>query len=178
MLQIQVFICNSNVNAGWRGMIIPISFHMQFSYCSNKCFKEQLLKNPVRKYLAVCSKCIYLQRRSKNILIKNTTIRSLAAAFMLLVFAFSVTPTIVLHNWLANHKDSVRKLPANNQQQVSQIFFNCNCDNIVATSPFTEPDTHFQLPPVLVFSVQPETKLALFLSSPHFFFSLRGPPVV
>jgi hypothetical protein len=111
-------------------------------------------------------------------LFRSLFIKKIIAAGMLIVFAFSITPTILLHNWLANHKDSVRKLPTTNQQQVNKPLFNCNCDNIVAESPFTEPDTDFQLPAVQFFSVQQETNHVYFLPSPHFFFSLRGPPVV
>jgi hypothetical protein len=100
------------------------------------------------------------------------------AGLMLVIFAFSITPTIILHNWLANHKDSVRKLPAKNQQLVGKVLFNCNCDNIVAESPFTEPENSFQLPQVQPFSIQQETNLVHFISSEYFHFSLRGPPVV
>lgn len=112
----------------------------------------------------------------KTGLIRNKFIRSFTAAFMLILFAFSVTPTIVLHNWFANHKDAVQKLPDNNQDQLAKQVFNCHCDNIVAESPFTKPAVNFQFAAIQIFSLQQETKIVRLPSSTHFHFSLRGPP--
>lgn len=111
-------------------------------------------------------------------LIKNQVIKKIVAAVMLIVFAFSVTPTIFLHNWVANHKDSVKRLSDTDQEQVSKISFNCHCDNIVAESPFTEPVVIIPVPGMQIFSTQKSDKPVHFHSTPQIFHSLRGPPVV
>ena len=97
---------------------------------------------------------------------------------MLIVFAFSITPTILLHNWLANHTDSVKKTIVTNQEQVSKKLFNCHCDNIVAESPFTEP-YKILIPPILQnFSLPGDNKPVHFSKQAFIFHSLRGPPTV
>lgn len=97
---------------------------------------------------------------------------------MLVVFAFSITPTIVFHNWLASHTDSVKKSTHADHAQVGKRSFNCHCDHIVAESPFTGTD-HILIPaPHQVFFQQEETGITQLQPSPHFNFSLRGPPVV
>jgi len=97
---------------------------------------------------------------------------------MLLIFAFSITPKNFLHNCTASHKNSSQKSPASDQQQVAKSSISCTCDNFVAGSPFTEAGIVFQLSSLEFFSRKQETKPVHFFSSPHFFFSLRGPPVV
>lgn len=111
-------------------------------------------------------------------MIRNKFIRSFAAALMLLVFAFSITPTIVLHNWFANHKDSSRKLPDNNHPQVAKRLLNCHCDNIVAESPFTEPGKTIILAPLQNFSVYKADEIFQLTAAPSIFYPLRGPPLV
>ena len=97
---------------------------------------------------------------------------------MLIVFAFSITPTIVLHNWLANHTDTYKKSTDTKAQQVGNKTFNCHCDNIVAESPFTQPEASKGLPPIHIFSIAATVDIVQISSSPHVFYSLRGPPVV
>jgi hypothetical protein len=111
-------------------------------------------------------------------LLKNQSIKKVVAAVMLIVFAFSVTPTIFLHNWVANHKDSVNRSAAAHKEQVSKKLFSCHCDNIVAESPFTEPDVVILVPAIQIFSLQKFDKRVCFSSSQYIFFSRRGPPAV
>lgn len=95
-----------------------------------------------------------------------------------MVFAFSITPTIVFHNWLADHTDTVRKATCNETEQVGKQTFNCNCYNIVAESPFTE--TADIILPVLrpAYNLFKGEKPDLFFPSPVILHALRGPPVV
>lgn len=97
---------------------------------------------------------------------------------MLVVFAFSITPVIVLHNWLANHTDTYKKSTDTKAQQVGKQTFNCHCDNIVAESPFTETGTFKSFPPIQIFSIVTTVDIAILPSSPTIFYALRGPPVV
>ena len=122
---------------------------------------------------------LYLQQCSKKyFLFKHQTIRKVTAAVMLIIFAFSVTPTILLHNWTANHIDSVKKLNDTDQQQLSKKLYNCHCDSIVAESPFTE---HYGIsisPVITSFLLPGNNRPVLFPESVRIFHSLRGPPIV
>ena len=109
---------------------------------------------------------------------KHKFIRSFTAGMLLVIFAFSITPTIVFHNWLANHTDTSKKYADTKTQQLGNKTFNCHCDNIVAESPFTQPETLKSLPSIHIFSVTATVDIVELPSSPHIFYSLRGPPVV
>ena len=97
---------------------------------------------------------------------------------MLIVFAFSITPTIVLHNWLANHTDTYKKNADAKKQQLSKKIFNCHCDNLVAESPFTETETFKSVSPLPIFAITTTVDIAQLPVPPTIFYSLRGPPVV
>lgn len=109
---------------------------------------------------------------------KNLVIKKIVAAALLLVFAFSITPTIIFHNWLANHSDTVKKYTHTNGDQLGKKTFNCHCDNIVAESPFTQPAKEISNTPEAVFFIVNADKQLRFTTSPHIFYSLRGPPAV
>ena len=98
---------------------------------------------------------------------------------MLVVFAFSITPRVVLHGWFASHKDAPgKKSSAGGEHQLAKSTYNCNCDNIVAESPFTEPAGIFGLAVFQPFSIEQKMDICSFHSSAFFLFTLRGPPVV
>lgn len=97
---------------------------------------------------------------------------------MLIVFAFSITPTIVLHNWLADHTDTVKKITATKGDQFGKKTFNCHCDNIVSESPFTAPVKIIIAPAIKQFALIKVDIPVHFTTSTHIFYSLRGPPAV
>lgn len=97
---------------------------------------------------------------------------------MLVVFAFSITPTIVFHNWLANHTDTCKKTTDTKGQQLGKQTFNCHCDHIVAESPFTEPAIFSSSAPCQHFITTEAVAIVQLPSLPAIFYSLRGPPVV
>ncbi|HAO45782.1 MAG TPA: hypothetical protein PLZ45_04955 [Ferruginibacter sp.] len=109
---------------------------------------------------------------------RQNTIRRITAAALLLVFSFSITPTILLHNWLADHTDTVKKTGSPEQDHISTKKFYCHCDNIVAESPFTEVDEVIVPIPEKIFSIEQGSKTVQPVSSQHLYFALRGPPVV
>lgn len=109
---------------------------------------------------------------------KDQLTRKILAAVILIVFAFSITPAIIFHNWLADHADTVKKPSDTNREQVGKKLFHCQCNNFVAESPFTEPAVLFTSPAVkLISSVKIDYKLLL-ISFPDYFYLLRGPPAV
>lgn len=97
---------------------------------------------------------------------------------MLIAFAFSITPTIVFHNWLANHTDTYKKATNTKGQQFGKQTFNCHCDNIVAESPFTEPEIFTSSVPAQIFAAVTTVDIVQLPSSSTIFYSLRGPPAV
>lgn len=97
---------------------------------------------------------------------------------MLIVFAFSITPTIVLHNWLADHSDTVKKITDTKGEQIGKKTFNCHCDNIVAESPFTEPAKTIFAAAEKIFSCPVAKRHIQFTPSQNIIHSLRGPPAV
>ena len=97
---------------------------------------------------------------------------------MLFVFSFSITPTVLLHNWFANHTDSVKKPDDKNQEQVAAKKFYCHCDNIVAESPFTETGDLLIPVPEKIFAARQDRPVVRPASPIRLYFSLRAPPVV
>jgi hypothetical protein len=97
---------------------------------------------------------------------------------MLIVFTFSITPIIILHNWLANHTDTYKKSTDTKAQQLGKHTFNCHCDHIVAESPFTEPEIFKSLSPLQTFVITTTVDIVQLPATPTIFYSLRGPPVV
>jgi hypothetical protein len=99
------------------------------------------------------------------------------AFFVLAVFAFSITPKIALHDFVANHKDTPIKSNAQKQAQLHNAGFNCNADNLVVESPFTDP----QEPDLTSLSGSPSPKNAenflVIIGRDLYLAHLRGPPV-
>jgi hypothetical protein len=109
-------------------------------------------------------------------LAKNQSIRKILAALMLVLFAFSVTPKLLLHNLVANHKDTPVKCSANNNAQFNIAGFNCGCDNLVVESPFVENSVTAEIITQQVFSQYINTEVKNFISVNQFYSELRGPP--
>ena len=109
---------------------------------------------------------------------KNQIIKKIVAAAMLMVFAFSITPTIVFHNWLVKHTDTFKNDTNTKGDQLGKQTLNCHCDHVVAESPFTEPDKAIISYPAQSFSLFKAEPQIQYTSSPYFLYSLRGPPAV
>lgn len=106
-------------------------------------------------------------------------IKQVYAALLLLVFTVGITPRLFLHTLFANHKDSRCEAVSHygNPQHLSKTKLSCDCENIVAESPFTSEDGSFHLTYPPGFTDQPEYVRHFFHPAYFFFFSLRGPPV-
>jgi hypothetical protein len=110
-----------------------------------------------------------------SVLLRTSTIKNLLALLLLVVFAYSITPKIVLHNLVANHIDKGKVLNGH-LDELSASGFNCKCDNLVAESPFV---------PAEIFSYQVYTTYIsalctediTFSSFDKLFSQLRGPPI-
>jgi hypothetical protein len=53
---------------------------------------------------------------------------------MLLIFAFSITPKLILHDLFVHHKD--KPVLAGQYAQVSKTGFHCDCENQVVELPY------------------------------------------
>ena len=109
---------------------------------------------------------------------KNQTIKKIVATGLLLIFAFSITPAIVFHNWLVKHTDTFKKDTNTKSDQLGKQTFNCHCDHVVAESPFTEPDKTNISYPAQAFSLFKAELQVQYTASPYIHYSLRGPPTV
>jgi len=107
-------------------------------------------------------------------------IRRLQAGFILMLFAFSITPKKFLHDLVANHRDaryvSIKSLDG--KDQLGNAGYHCPCDQLVAQTPFVYQTVVFER---IVFSVpavyQRAPIVALHTPLPAFSF-LRGPPAL
>lgn len=107
-----------------------------------------------------------------------SSIKRFYASVMLLFFTLSITPKIYLHDLFAGHTDAVIKASNDGKAQVYSKGYNCDCNSLVATSPFTEESD-------AVSSILPVAYPSLFISltTPvyacgHNFLELRGPPTI
>ncbi|MFT3825572.1 MAG: hypothetical protein QM731_16755 [Chitinophagaceae bacterium] len=108
---------------------------------------------------------------------KHPIIRSVIAGLMLLLFAFSITPKKTLHDWLVDHKDQSSMHVKTGEALVGKTGFNCNCESLVAESPFTATTAFVKVQAISVLlPEQPCSKLPALYSETYFFFEHRGPP--
>ena len=108
----------------------------------------------------------------------HSTIQRLLSSFLLVLFAFSITPKKVLHDLVANHRDTHSKACSDNSTtKIVKAGFNCNCDNLVVESPFVNDlvPVHFNV--AKQFAQQQTFFRNNFNSLHHFYSELRGPPV-
>ena len=112
-----------------------------------------------------------------NNLKKYNHIRRLLAVVMLGLFAFSITPKIILHDVVANHKDTPYKSNYEKNAELNKAGFNCTCDNLVVDSPFTEDLRTDQGLSIGYFLQRLAGDANHFNAGHHFYSKLRGPPV-
>lgn len=108
---------------------------------------------------------------------QNIYIRKLFAALFLLIFAFCITPTKILHSLFANHQDAnIKYKKVSDIPILSVAVFNCQCDNLVVESPFIlQCQPIVTNLPALFFINNPAPELPVPCTR-YFYFELRGPP--
>lgn len=67
---------------------------------------------------------------------QKTTIQKTKAIFLLLVFAFSITPKALFHDLLANHKDAPACSQVHKMAVLHHEGYNCHFDDLVVSVPF------------------------------------------
>lgn len=109
----------------------------------------------------------------------NSIIRTLLACGMLLLFMFSITPRVYLHEMFANHQDTAASNSSDEEDQLSSIGFRCDTHDQVAESPFTSHG--FQLviaPPILYPTATTQHLIANLRLKAPVISTLRGPPAM
>jgi len=95
---------------------------------------------------------------------------------MLLIFAFSVTPKKLLHDFFANHSDPVASHSKSISYQLNKAGISCQCENIFAQPIFTYTEHSIEINALPLFCDENKTIASTFYSTDCFFFELRGPP--
>jgi hypothetical protein len=112
-------------------------------------------------------------------LLQKSHILKLVTGFILVVFAFSITPKKVWHDLLSNHKD----LSASNYQiskkgdQVHKTVINCNCDQLVVESAFVARSSNYSIEVRIIEIVFIVKRNSFSFYSSIDNFGLRGPPM-
>jgi len=88
-----------------------------------------------------------------------------------------ITPRQALHDMAAGHKDEVAK-KVSLDIQYSKGGFHCDCNSMVATSPFSEPQSCTFPGFKKEHSESSVERVIHFFDSEDFQFSLRGPPFI
>jgi hypothetical protein len=98
---------------------------------------------------------------------------------MLLLFAFSITPRVYLHDLFASHQDIAACNPCDGEDQLGVAGFQCDTHDQVAESPFT--GHLFQIAitaPVLYPTATTQHLIANLRLQVPIITSLRGPPAI
>ena len=103
-------------------------------------------------------------------------IKKFVAFFLIGIFTLGITPKKTLHSLLADHTDSSSKTNSGDGEQLNTAGYNCKCDNLVAESNFIASTGFIISVPVSFHSIF-SSCYSSFISLPHSFFNLRGPPV-
>ena len=111
-----------------------------------------------------------------SILNSRLFIKKFIAVLLLGIFTLGITPKKTLHSLLANHTDSSSKPIDGKGKQLSKAGFNCKCDDLVAESNFIAGTSFIITIPSSFHSIF-SSYYSSFISLPHLFFNLRGPPV-
>jgi hypothetical protein len=103
-------------------------------------------------------------------------IRKILAAFMLVMFAFSITPKLLLHDLIANHRDTPLKNNKDKTACIDVAGFNCSCDNLVVESPFVNDVISTEATIPVNYALHIESAMKRINSVNQFYFQFRGPP--
>jgi hypothetical protein len=98
---------------------------------------------------------------------------------MLLLFAFSITPRVYLHDLFANHEDLATYSAPDGEDELSVSGFQCNTQNQVAESPFTGHSLQVAIAsPVLYPTATTQHLITNVRLQVPLVASLRGPPAI
>jgi len=92
------------------------------------------------------------------------------------LFALGITPKVVIHTLVANHKDTHLASDHGKTDQFNKAGFHCTIDNLVVESPFLNSLLSIESELPKCFAAKTLSPYKDHLSFSHFIFGLRGPP--
>jgi hypothetical protein len=102
--------------------------------------------------------------------------KNMLAGLMVLLIAFSITPKIMLHDLIADHKDGSYHANDTKTKLFDPSGFHCHCDNLVVESPFMDDGVSLGFIPLTFHQRMISLSANHFHCSVQFNFALRGPP--
>ena len=113
-------------------------------------------------------------------MIYHQTIKKFLASFMLVVFAFSITPQKNIHDFVAKHSDPTSCKVHNNLpiEQVEHASIHCSYDQLVASSPFVHYNFEIVLTTPQLAVVKNDTPISYIAKTDLSHFDSRGPPII
>ena len=112
-----------------------------------------------------------------NTVISKHNIKPFLATLLLLIFAFSATPKLFLHNLIANHKDGSSPR-GSDMPQYAVTSFHCDCENLVVQLPYMGNPVQQQEPVTKIFQCFQINKEHPIYPTHYFIFGFRGPPAI
>lgn len=106
----------------------------------------------------------------------NKILQRFISFLLICIFAFSITPVIVLHNLFADHSDIVINHNHIKSNEVAKAGINCHIESFVAERNFIASYTPLHLSYPANYSEFFSRYVLAFYSQHHFFAELRGPP--
>lgn len=94
---------------------------------------------------------------------------------MLVIFTFSIMSKQVVHDLIADHVD-YKSAFSHDETSVSQAGFNCDCDDLVVSSPYIGTVSTYRLSASLLYQAYQTTAHDFIHLSWHTTKDLRGPP--
>ncbi len=105
-------------------------------------------------------------------------IQKVISGLLIFLFALSITPKSVLHDLIANHRDTSSVSSNVKGYQVSKAGFNCHFENLVVESPFITSSPAIECSGPFSFSILQNDITENFFTQYYFFSELRGPPAL
>jgi hypothetical protein len=111
-------------------------------------------------------------------LLKSQYTRKVSALFFLVLISLATTPKLILHHFLANHKDSAYNLNKSEHANLSNAVINCHTQDLVVEAPFIDHSFAELSTPFSTFELSSVQTVHSLYSQTTFYFELRGPPAV
>ena len=106
----------------------------------------------------------------------TTIFQKIFASLLICIFAFSITPSIAIHNLFAHHTDKDIQHHHAQTNEVATAGYNCHFDNLVCEGSFLSSINIILEKPVVTVTIYRAAYSKSFYSLHHFFTELRGPP--
>ena len=96
---------------------------------------------------------------------------------MMLLFTFSIMPKKYLHDLVANHEDFY-SLHFGDKTTVSQTGFNCQCEDLVVSTPFIQTSFGLNISSLYVYKELASSPIIIFFLNTYTTKDSRGPPSI